>query len=123
MEIDKMATFAKTDRVEKAAARAYAAATAAPQYRTDSRGRTVRVFTRDAPLSWEQVRNFLVNKRVVEEDEALEEIGYNGFRTQIASGTLVKHGNFYWITARAAARYDLPKPTVANGAVCEFPRA
>lgn len=109
-----------TNRIEQAAARAVSAALEAPQYREDSRGNKVRVFSKDAPLSWDEVRHFYLNRRVVDEEEALEAIGYNGFRTQVQSGNLVKSGAFYWVTKKAAARYKLPLPVVSTGAVCQF---
>lgn len=105
-----------TSRLEQIAARAYTAF----QYREDSKGRKVRVFTKDAPLSWDEVRQFYLNRRVVDDEEALETIGYNGLRAQLASGNLVRHGAFYWITKKAATRYKLPLPVVGNGAVCAF---
>lgn len=109
-----------TQTFEARVAAAYNAATEEPQYRTDVQGRTVRVFTKENPLSWEDVRHFYMNRRVVEEDECLEAIGYNGFRTQVASGNIRKMSGFYWVTKKAATRYKLPRPVVANGAVCDF---
>lgn len=109
-----------TNRIEQAAARAYAATIEGPKFREDKRGNKVRIFCKDAPLSWHEVRSFYLNRRVCDEEEALEAIGYNGLRTQLQSGNLVKHGTFYWVTKKAATRYKLPLPVVGNGAVCQF---
>lgn len=108
-----------TDRFNAAFTRAYSALNAEPEFRYDGKGRKVRVFSKDAPLTRDCVRSFYYGVRVVDEEECLETLGYNGFRTQVNSGNLVKRGSFYWVTKRAGKHYNLPKPT-AGGVVCEF---
>lgn len=114
-----MTKAARTARFNREFARTFCAASAAPEYRTDGKGRKVRVFTQDNPLTRDQVRFFYLNKRGFDEEECLEALGYNGFRTQVQSGNLVKCGLFYMVSTRAAKNYDLPRPVV-GGAVCDF---
>lgn len=120
-------TTAANARFERAFSRHFAALSAAPQFRTDSEGRQVRVFTKDAPLSRDTVRSFYLNMRGFDIEEGLMELGYNGMRFQIEQGYIVEDAfvkGQYWITTKAAANYDLPRPRLAaSGAICKFVEA
>ncbi len=82
------------------------------EYTTDAQGRRIRVFTKDNWCGPEEVRGWLLNRRVVEVDEALEHISQAVLRFLIDGGYIRKDGHggaYYWITAKAARKYDLPR--------------
>lgn len=83
--------------------------TAAPEYRIDSKGRKVRVFTSVAPCSEQDVFNTLQWNRVVTEDECLEGVGQSVFQYMIKVGYLRKdtRADYYWVTKACAEKYNL----------------
>jgi hypothetical protein len=78
----------------------------------DSRGRRVRV---SRPM-YDEVRSFLLRKRVIDTVETLEEMGELCFNALVQMGYVVKDANArrgassckYWITAKARDHYKLP---------------
>lgn len=101
-------------------ARQFNAMNAEAEYKIDGKGRKVRVFTQAQPLTREIVRHFYLNTRVVEVEDALETIGYNGTKYAIDNGYLKEFAGqpgLLWVTAKAAQAYDLPPVRVGNGAV------
>lgn len=88
-------------------------------FNTDSKGRKVRVFTADDWCRPEDVREWLLNNRVVELDDALEYISQAVLRFLLKEDLLRQDStssHFYWVTAKAAAKYELRKVIG-----CEFP--
>lgn len=83
------------------------------QYKTDSKGRTVRVPTRDMPVTKEEVVFFFKCRRGFDEDEALEAVGPNVLRFWKDKGYVREIGpikGMFGITVKAQAQYGLPDP-------------
>lgn len=119
-----MTQFAKAfrnDRVMSIVAAAFREPEA-PEFRIDSKGRKVRVFTASAPLDEKTVAHFYKNNRQVEEDDALEVIGYHGLRYAIQAGHLVpaKVKGAFYVTAKGAAAYGLDRPVLLSGVVADW---
>lgn len=118
-------TNTSSNRIEAAVASVFNAQQeyANPTYTTDSKGRQVRVFSANAPLTAEIVRHFYLGNRIVDDIEALETIGYNGLQYQLKAGHLVEDHKVkgrYWITQKAAQVYSLPKPACIEGTKHNF---
>lgn len=81
------------------------------QFITDPKtGRRERVFTAQDWCGPEDVRAWLLNRRVVELDDALEFVSRAVLRFLIDGGYLRKDAaGFWWITRKAAEKYDLPR--------------
>lgn len=116
-------TSAATKTFNASFMKAFGALTAEPTFTTDSKGRKVRVFTKDAPLSREIVRHFYLYNRCVEIEDILENIGENGLAHALKSGYLkpcaLSKGRF-WITKACAKNYDLPNYRLLGGARAVF---
>lgn len=86
------------------------AAAAHAEYRTDSKGRQVRVPTQSNPVTREQIAEALHGVRMVEEDDLLVAIGSGMIRWLIDNDFLRRGVNAgqLLITKKAAARYGLP---------------
>lgn len=82
----------------------------ARQYLIGTDGRRVRVFTKDDWCRPEDVREWLIGLRGVELDDALEYVSKDVLRFLIRKNHLRKDADagFYWITAKAARKYELP---------------
>lgn len=98
-------------RVQAAWAAGKAQALEPIKYEIDSKGRMVRKGTMTRWTTPEEIREFLIGNRVVEEDDALYHIGPNCWRTLIQQGLVKKDpkATYYWITAACAQKYDLPR--------------
>lgn len=106
-----------SNRAQEVFSKTYSALNSKPLYRTDSKGRKVRVFKKDAPLTIEALTTFYKNSvRATDERTALETIGYNATRYAIANGYLVPVNTFgvLAISAKAAKTYNLPKPRLLS---------
>jgi hypothetical protein len=105
-------------------AHAMAVATAAmhgPVYQENNDGSRVRVWRDGAvePVTKDDVRSWLLNLRVVDTQEGLEFVRASYIKLMIQIGELRRDArhSYYWITEKAAKRYDLPE---VMG--CEFPK-
>lgn len=111
------------NRVEAAFAALYFAKKAEPTYETDAKGRKVRVFPKEAPITKEECRDFLIEaKRAVEEEEALEAVGTPVLKYWITAGYLVADGvskGRFLISRKAAEAYKLPRPRL-HGVLADF---
>lgn len=82
-------------------------------FEVDSKGRTIRTDR----AGHGEVRHFLINRRVVDTIEILEEVGSTAFDALVSSGHLkrdsafnrFRENNLYWVTEKAQSHYDLPR--------------
>jgi hypothetical protein len=81
------------------------------QYETDSKGRLVRKGTMTLWTTPEEIREFLLGNRVVEEDDALYALGANVWKTLINTGRVKKdaRASYFWVCQAAADLYRLPE--------------
>lgn len=83
-----------------------------PEFIEDEDGFRIRVWG-DPNEDWTKdsdVRAWLVGKRAIEDlREGLEFVRESYVQSMIKQGFLKKDGPLYWITAKAAARFDLPR--------------
>ena len=81
------------------------------EYYIDAKGRKVRKPNDARHVTVDEIRECLLNNRVVEEDDVLEAVGVNVFKTLVKTGKLRKDakGPFYWVTASCAEAYKLPR--------------
>jgi hypothetical protein len=89
-------------------ARAMFAGKAVREYTIDSKGRKVRKFSADMPCSRDDVRELLVNVRMITETEGLEVVGRNTLDYMVKVGYLVRDEASLYVTKAAAEKYALP---------------
>lgn len=92
------------------------------EYVVNKAGVAVRQPSKDKPVTREEVVYLLTGVRVVDVEEVLHAVGQNVFRFMKEQGYLMQDAtnpSLFWVTKKAAANYDLPKPVV-GGVACQF---
>lgn len=91
-------------------------------FEIDSKGRKVRVFSRDHACTHQDVMELVVGVRAFSEAEALEVVGKNVFGYALSKGYIRKgkDGYLFWITKTGAAAWGLERPVLADGSHAKF---
>jgi hypothetical protein len=91
-----------------------------PEYIEDQDGNRIRIWG-DGMVDWvkdEDVRSWLLGLRVIEDlNSGLEFVRESYIKSMVAQGYLRKINGWYWVTRKAADRFNLPK---VMG--CDFPK-